>query len=68
MKGGMNMDCCLNRRTFITLTDGSDFWYYPIIIERTTVAGYRWDGNRWVENGIDLRKIRWFNCLEEKEE
>ncbi|WP_274521023.1 hypothetical protein [Neobacillus niacini] len=40
------MDCCLNRRTFITLTDGTDFWYYPVFIERTIVAGYRWEGLR----------------------
>ncbi|MGO4886118.1 hypothetical protein ACJ2A9_00025 [Anaerobacillus sp. MEB173] len=62
------MDSYLYKRTYVTLTDGSDFWYYPTLIQSSSVAGYRWDGLRWVENRIDLRRIRWFNCLERTEE
>ncbi|HDX9635605.1 hypothetical protein CN520_00590 [Bacillus cereus] len=62
------MDCCFCKRTYVTLTDGTDFWYYPVFIESCLVNGYRWDGHNWVENGIDLRKIRWFNCCERTKE
>ncbi|MGG5784538.1 MULTISPECIES: hypothetical protein [Bacillus] len=59
------MDCCLCRNTYITLTDGTNFWYYPIFIENCVVNGYRWDGIHWVGNEIDMRRIRWFNCCEQ---
>ena len=62
------MDCCLNRRTYVTLTDGSDFWYYPTLMDRYIISGYRWDGDRWIKKGMDLRRIRWFNCFEETRE
>lgn len=54
---------CLYRNTFIRLTNGQRFWYYPTFVGRTSVAGYRWTGFRWVYFGIDLRRISSFQCV-----
>ncbi|WP_096155302.1 MULTISPECIES: hypothetical protein [Bacillus] len=54
---------CLFRFTFIRLTNGESFWFYPTFIGRTSVAGYRWFAFRWVYFGIDTRRISSFQCV-----
>lgn len=55
---------CLYNYTRIRLESGRTFWFYPIYLSRTTVAGYRWINlfNRWVYSGLDLDDIRSFSC------
>ncbi|MFX3625218.1 MAG: transporter [Ectobacillus sp.] len=55
---------CLYRYTYIWLRNGRSFWFYPIFVGRTSVAGYRWRRNqyRWVYTGIDLNNIDYFEC------
>ncbi|RSD27272.1 hypothetical protein EJA10_11865 [Mesobacillus subterraneus] len=55
---------CLYRYTYVWLNNGSSFWFYPIFVGRTSVAGWRWRRRwGWVYFGIDLRQIRSFQCF-----
>lgn len=54
---------CRFRNTYIWLTNGEQFWYYPTFVGRTSVAGWRWFGWRWGYFGIDLRRISSFTCF-----
>ncbi|WP_443089798.1 hypothetical protein [Virgibacillus sp. MG-45] len=53
---------CLYRYTYIWLRRSS-FWFYPVFIGRNSIAGYRWQRNRWVYFGIDLDRIQSFQCF-----
>ncbi len=55
---------CLFRFTRVRLNNGRRFWFYPIFIGRTSVAGYRWRPNRfsWEYFGIDTDRISSFSC------
>ncbi|WP_249871452.1 hypothetical protein [Oceanobacillus saliphilus] len=52
---------CLYRFTFIWLRRDA-FWFFPTFVGRTSVAGFRWTGFRWVYFGIDLQRIQSFQC------
>ena len=54
---------CLFRFTFIWLDNGSSFWFYPTFVGRNSVAGFRWRNFRWVYFGIDLDRVRSFQCF-----
>ncbi|MDD3224445.1 MAG: hypothetical protein PHX70_07055 [Clostridium sp.] len=54
---------CLFRFTYIWPRRGRGFWSWPIFLGRRSVAGYKWDGRRWVYFGMDLRRIRGFQCF-----
>jgi len=54
---------CLFRPTYVWLRGFEHFWFYPIFVGRTSVAGFRWIGSRWVFFGIDLRRIQAFSCF-----
>lgn len=55
---------CLYRFTYIWLNNRNSFWFYPIYLDQTTVAGFRWYPRRgWVYFGIDLRRIDAFQCF-----
>ena len=54
---------CLHRYTYVWLTNGQQFWYYPTFVGRRSIAGYRWTGFWWVYFGIDLRRIDSFQCV-----
>ncbi len=54
---------CLFRFTYVWLTNRQQFWFYPIFVGRTSVAGFRWTGFSWVYFGIDLRFIASFTCF-----
>jgi hypothetical protein len=55
---------CLFRNTYIWLNNGSSFWFYPIFVGRTSIAGWRWNRRwGWVYFGINLRSIQSFQCF-----
>jgi hypothetical protein len=55
---------CLFRNTYIWLINGNSFWYYPIFVGRTSIAGWRWSRRRgWVFFGVNLRSIASFTCF-----
>ncbi|WP_074432862.1 transporter [Neobacillus jeddahensis] len=54
---------CLFRNTFIWLSNGEAFWYYPILIGPRSVAGFRWNGRFWMIFGVDTRRIISFTCF-----
>ncbi|UOQ92716.1 hypothetical protein MUO14_20205 [Halobacillus shinanisalinarum] len=55
---------CLYNFTRVRLNNGRRFWFYPVFIGRTSVAGYRWRPNRysWEYFGIDTDRISSFRC------
>ncbi|MEN2465837.1 hypothetical protein [Ornithinibacillus sp. JPR2-1] len=54
---------CLFRFTYIWLENGNAFWFYPTFVGRNSVAGFRWQFNRWVYFGIDLDRVASFQCF-----
>lgn len=54
---------CLFRYTYIWMRNRQQFWFYPIFLGRTSVAGWRWTGFSWVYFGISLRQIESFTCV-----
>ena len=54
---------CLYRYTYIRLTNGRRFWAWLVFAGRRSVAGWRWNGFRWVYFGTDLRNISSFECF-----
>lgn len=54
---------CLFRFVFIRLTNGRRFWAWLTFVGRTSVAGFRWTGRRWVYFGVDIRRIDNFICF-----
>ena len=56
---------CMYRFTFIWLSRRQGFWFYPVFVGRTSVAGYRWNNRRrrWEYTGIDLNNIDKFTCF-----
>ncbi|MGD6801386.1 transporter [Rossellomorea aquimaris] len=54
---------CLFRYTYLWLTSGQSFWFYPTFIGRQSISGFRWTGFRWVFYGTDLRRVRSFKCF-----
>lgn len=54
---------CLFRNTYVWLNNGTGFWFYPVFVGRTSVAGFRWNGFFWMYSGVDLRQIRSFTCF-----
>ncbi|WP_379968640.1 transporter [Ectobacillus sp. sgz5001026] len=55
---------CLYRYTYVWLTTGRNFWFYPVFLGRDSIAGYRWSPSRyrWMYAGYDLRMIEHFEC------
>ncbi|ARU60131.1 hypothetical protein CBW65_02950 [Tumebacillus avium] len=53
---------CLFRFTYVWLRNGNAFWFYPVFLDRRTVAGFRWNGFSWAYVGLDLRRIEFFQC------
>ncbi|MBB6454641.1 hypothetical protein HNQ94_003130 [Salirhabdus euzebyi] len=55
---------CLRKVTFVRLTNGRRFWFYPTYIGRVSVAGYRWNrrSQRWIYTGFDANSVDSFQC------
>ncbi len=55
---------CVGRFTYVWLSNGDEFWMFPIQVSRNTVTGFRW--NRffgWSFVGISLHRIDAFTCV-----
>jgi hypothetical protein len=57
-----NFRGCMNRFTFIWLTNGNNFWFYPVSIGRNTIEGFRWQRNRWEYDRININRILFHVC------
>jgi hypothetical protein len=55
---------CLFRFTYVWLTNGDQFWFFPIFVGPASVAGFRWFPQffSWRYFGIDVRRIDAFTC------
>lgn len=53
---------CLFRFVYIWPRFGMGFWAYLIFADRRSVAGWRWNGRRWLYFAMDLRRIDSFIC------
>lgn len=54
---------CLYRNTYVWLTNGNSFWFFPTFVGRNTMIGFRWRGIGWIYSVIELRRIRSFQCF-----
>lgn len=54
---------CLFRNTYIWLNNGEQFWFFPIFVGRSSIAGFRWTGFFWTYFGIDLNRVSSFTCF-----
>ncbi|RYG74208.1 hypothetical protein EU245_03060 [Lentibacillus lipolyticus] len=52
---------CLFQFTYIWLRWDA-FWFFPIYVGRHSIAGFRWQRNRWVYYGVDLDNVQSFQC------
>jgi hypothetical protein len=53
---------CVFQNTYVWLTTGEGFWFYPTRVEYEGVNGYRWNGVFWMYYGIDPRFIDAVSC------
>lgn len=53
---------CTFRFVYIWPERGRGFWAFLVYVGRRSVAGWRWNGRRWVYFGMDLRQIESFVC------
>ncbi|HEY8890639.1 MAG TPA: hypothetical protein VIM70_10320 [Clostridium sp.] len=54
---------CRFRMTYIWPRRGDSFWAWLTFVGPKSVAGFRWNRNRWVYFGMDLRDISSFQCF-----
>jgi len=54
---------CMFRFTYIWMHHGGQFWFFPVFLGPTSVAGFRWTGFSWMYTGFDLRSIQSFTCV-----
>lgn len=54
---------CRFQFVFIWPTFGRPFWAWLTNVDRRSIAGFRWNGRRWVYFGMDLRRIEMFQCF-----
>lgn len=53
---------CVYQFIYIWPTREPGFWAWLTYVGRRSVAGFRWNGRRWVYFGMDLRRIESFQC------
>ncbi|MGZ9585691.1 collagen-like protein [Paenibacillus marinisediminis] len=54
---------CLFRMTYVWLVNRDQFWFFPVFVGPTSVAGFRWNGRFWLYTGLGLRSIQSFTCF-----
>lgn len=54
---------CMNRNTYIWLTNGNSFWFVPTFVGMQSIIGFRWRGFGWVYHKINARNIRSYQCF-----
>ncbi|NLL72427.1 MAG: transporter [Clostridiales bacterium] len=58
-----NFNNCLNRFTYVWLVNGDNFWFYPTIVRRNFVEGFRWRRNRWEYDRIYTNRVLFHSCF-----
>lgn len=59
--GGMRR--CFFRNTFVWMTNGISFWFFPMLAFGNQIIGFRWRGTRgWVYDSINRNSILFFQC------
>ena len=59
--GGMRR--CFFRNTFVWMTNGNSFWFFPMLAFGNQIIGFRWRGTRgWVYDSINRNSILFFQC------
>ncbi|MGD7044503.1 hypothetical protein [Jeotgalibacillus proteolyticus] len=55
---------CLFRFTYVWLTSGASFWFYPVVLGNNSVGGFYWNSRqfRWMYIGLDTRNIEVVSC------
>ncbi|MFC5446819.1 hypothetical protein [Paenibacillus aestuarii] len=53
---------CMFRFTYVWMSNGQSFWFFPVFVGRNSVTGFRWTGFSWMYFGVDLRFIEAFTC------
>lgn len=55
---------CLYKKTYVWLTNGSSFWFYPTVLGNNSAGGYYWDWNtfKWVYYALDTKYIDVVSC------
>ena len=53
---------CRFRYVYIWPRNRRGFWAWLVFVGSRSIAGWRWDGRRWVYFGMDLRQITSFQC------
>lgn len=54
---------CRFRFVYIWLTNRQQFWAWLVFVGPRSVAGWRWNGFRWVYFGVDIDRIESFVCF-----
>jgi len=54
---------CMFRNTYVWLVNRNQFWFFPVFVGRTSVAGFQWTGRFWLYTGLSLRSIQSFTCF-----
>lgn len=54
---------CLYQNTFVWLTNGNSFWFYPTLVGFSTVTGFWWTGRSWLPLVLGLGEITSFSCF-----
>lgn len=58
-----SMRNCIGRFTYVWLSNGQEFWFFPIQLWPNSVSGFRWDRRfGWAYTGISLNRIDMFTC------
>ena len=60
---GDAMKPCFNRPTYVWMTDGGSFWFYPTYIRSDTLAGWRFTDRGWAYTGLDTGSVDQFTCV-----
>ncbi|MBY6036434.1 collagen-like protein [Fictibacillus nanhaiensis] len=53
---------CLYQFVYIWPRWGPGFWAWLTFVGRRSVAGFKWNGRRWIYFGMDTRQISSFYC------
>ncbi len=59
---GTRIAVCLFTDTYVWPKAGSPFWYYPIEVYKFTAPGYRWTGQSWMYDVLDLNTVEGVAC------
>jgi len=54
---------CLFRNTYVWLTNGNQFWFFPTDVGFATVTGFWWTGSVWLIIVLSLNEIQSFSCF-----